>query len=126
MTNRHRRALAACVVLAAAVGCHRGAVGSQPTGPTKVVFKNESLQQADVFAVQTGRGPLRLGTVMAGHTDTLTIADRAIPYGSTVNFVARLLASSNAPRSGPVSIIPGDVTLPSTANTLAVLPGARP
>ena len=129
MSHRSRRALATCVVLVAAVGCHRNGIGSPATFPTKVIFRNESMEQADVFAVRAGMGPKRLGTVMAGRTDTLTIRAGEIPPGMTVDFVARLLARPTTPHSGPVPITPGDwlqITLPNAANTLVVLPAPNP
>jgi hypothetical protein len=127
MTYRHRRTLASCVILAAVVACghaHSSSAGPS-TGPTTIVFKNESLEQADVFAVRRSGGALRLGTVFAGHTDTLTIREGTLPPGELVDFVARLLTRPVTPHSGPVAVHPGEwleVTLPTTANMLAVLP----
>ena len=127
MTYRYRRTLASCVILAAMVACGhaRSSSASPDAGPTTIVFKNESLEQADVFAVRRSGGALRLGTVFAGHTDTLTIAQGTLPPGETVDFVARLLARSRTPHSGAVAVHPGEwleVTLPVTANLLGVLP----
>jgi hypothetical protein len=131
MMYRYGRALAGCVILAATDACgHSRRTRARPSlAPTTVVFTNESLDQADVFAVRAGAGWLRLGTVMAGHTDTLTIRAGALPPGASVDFVARLLARSLTPHSGPVTVQPGDwlaITLPMTANSLAVLPAREP
>jgi len=126
MTHRHHSVFAGCVILAATAACAGANRGGSPSeGPTMIVFKNESLEQADVFAVRRGAGALRLGTVFGGRTDTLKIQEGQIPPGTPVDFVARLLTRSRTPHSGLVSIRPGEVltvTLPSTANTLGVLP----
>lgn len=129
---RRRRALACCLVLAVTAGCahsRRSDARSKPE-PTIVVFRNESLHQADVYAVRDGgAGSVRLGTVMAGHTDTLTIPPAALPRGAGVDFVARLLARSRTLRSGRVTVSPGDrlaLTLPVTENSLVLLPAPEP
>jgi hypothetical protein len=89
------------------------------------VFKNESLEQAEVFAVGRSGGAERLGTVFAGHTDTLTIPEGTLPPGESVDFVARLLTRRVTPHGGPVAVHPGEwlaVTLPTTTNLLSALP----
>ena len=66
---------------------------------------------------------------MAGRTDTLRIRGGFVPTGAGVDFVARIFASSRAPRSGPVALHPGDwleVNLPPAENTLSVLPARDP
>lgn len=92
-----------------------------------VVFENQSLDQATVFIVPQGLNAQRIGTVMAGRTDTLVVP-REFRNKGTVNIVARLLARSRAPSSGPVSIRSGDaleVRLGVDDRILTVLP-ARP
>jgi hypothetical protein len=92
-----------------------------------LVFRNESLDQADVYAVISGAQTIRIGTVFPGHTDTLTVPDAALGRGNVV-VVARLLARRVAPQSGPIPIRAGElleVTLPMDAKLLSVLP-ARP
>jgi hypothetical protein len=122
--------LVGSILLAATGSCGRFHSGAEPgTGPTTIVFQNESLDQADLFAVRRSAGALRIGTVMAGRTDTLQIGTGEIPAGESVDFVARLLARRSAPHSGLVAVLPGQwltVTLPSTANILSVLPGQPP
>jgi hypothetical protein len=122
--------LVGSILVAAAGSCGRFHSGAEPgTGPTTIVFQNESLDQADLFAVRRSAGALRLGTVMAGRTDTLEIATGTIPAGENVDFVARLLARGRAPHSGQVAVLPGQwltITLPTTANILSVLPGQPP
>jgi hypothetical protein len=124
----YHRIIVGSLILSATVSCGRARTNdtAPDTGPIVIVFHNESLDQADVFAVRQASGALRLGTVMAGHTDTLTIQRGTIPPGATVDFVARLLSRSRTPHSGPVAVQPGQrlsVTLPTTENILAVLPG---
>jgi hypothetical protein len=115
--------LAALAAGAAACGpFHRGA-GSQPAF---LYFTNESLDQADVFAVFPGNQPIRIGTVFAGRTDTLKVPPEVANRGENVNVIARLLARSGVPSSGPISIHPGDVLqvrLPVDQKMLVVLPG---
>jgi hypothetical protein len=90
-----------------------------------VIFANESMNQADVYAVLAGGQSQRIGTVFAGRTDTLDIPSNVTSAGGTVSIVARLLAHAYAPSTGPLTLNPGDrirVTLPSTARSLSVLP----
>jgi hypothetical protein len=128
MWKSYRNTLVSGVVLAAATACgglHSG--GATPdSGPTTVVFRNESLDQADLFAVRRSAGALRLGTIMAGRTDTLEIQKGTVAPGESVDFVARLLTGKHTPHSGMVAVSPGQVltiTLPQTENILSVLPG---
>ena len=125
---RHRSMLAgiiAIVVTVAAAACgpfHRGS-GVQPA---VLYFTNESLDQADVYAALPGNQPLRIGTVFAGRTDTLTVPASVASRGENVNIIARLLARSTAPSSGPIPLHPGDhvaVRLPVDQKILVVLPG---
>jgi hypothetical protein len=95
----------------------------EPTA--QVIFANESLDQADVYAVLNGGQSQRIGTVFAGRTETLDIPTNIISAGGTVSIVARLLAHTYAPSTGPLTINAGDrirVTLPSTGRSLSVLP----
>lgn len=116
-------ATAGLVSTAACSQVMRGA--DQPAA--QVIFVNQSLDQADVYAVTDAGTSRRLGTVFAGRTDTLDVPASVLAAGGTVRIAARLLGSSAAPRTGPISISNGDVlrvTLPSSAQTLTVLPGA--
>jgi hypothetical protein len=73
-----------------------------------------------------GNPPIRIGTVMAGRTDTLTVPREVASRGENVNVFARLLARSARPSSGPLPIHPGDrltVRLPVDEKMLVVLPG---
>ena len=75
--------------------------------PAIVIFTNESLDHADVYAVLAGNSPIRMGTVMAGRSDTLTVPRQAVTYGS-INIVARLLARTHVPSTGSIAIRAGD------------------
>jgi hypothetical protein len=114
--------VAAITALAACGTVRRGS--GQP--PALLYFTNESLDQADVYAVAGGNQPIRIGTVFGGRTDTLTVPADIVARGVNVNIVARLLARSATPSSGPVAIRPGDhltVRLPVDQKQLVVLPG---
>jgi hypothetical protein len=121
--SRYLLRLAPILLIGAVAACgpfRRGA--GQP--PATIVFANESLTQADVFVVGQGVGTRRIGTVMAGRTDTLVVPGVLTGRG-TVNIVARLFGRSRAPRTGPVSIFSGEqyqVRLPPDARLLSFLP----
>jgi hypothetical protein len=122
-TGRHlfRLVPAMLIAVAAACGPLRRGVGPQPA---VIVFANESLAQATVYVAAPGLGARRIGTVMAGRTDTLTIPGTIATRGS-VTIVARLLAHPRMPQTGLVSISPGEwyeVRLPSDAILLSFLP----
>jgi hypothetical protein len=123
LTNRVRLILFAVAAIGAAA-CgpfHKGK--GEP--PSYLYFTNESLDQADVYAVLSGNQPIRIGTVAAGRTDTLTVPPEVVTRGENVNVVARLLARSSRPSSGPIPLHPGDrleVRLPIDQKMLVVLP----
>ncbi|HEX5970413.1 MAG TPA: hypothetical protein VFY85_00705 [Gemmatimonadaceae bacterium] len=120
------RHLALVLAVAGSLGtsaCGRFMHSGQPVA--QVIFANESLDQADVYAVLTGGQSQRIGTVFAGRTETLDVPTNIISAGGTVNIVARLLAHAYAPSTGPLTLNPGDrirVTLPATGRSLSVLP----
>jgi hypothetical protein len=94
-----------------------------------LIFSNESLDQADVYASGSDGLPVRIGTVLAGRTDSLTVPATVLGQGGNVNISAHLLARSAVPQSGPVSIRSGDtffVRLPSDEKMLVVLPARTP
>jgi hypothetical protein len=118
-----RRGILSLAVLTAMTGCGRFHQGPDYAN-AYVIFNNQSLEQADVYTVEQSGQALRIGTVFAGRTDTLTVpAD--VTVRSPINIVARLLARGIAPSTGPVTLTPGDrvlVTLPLDGRTLTVLP----
>lgn len=118
-------ALAAAIAGLAACGPFRRNSGQ---APALLYFTNESLDPADVYAVTSNDQRTRIGTVFAGRTDTLTVPTDIAARGDNVNLVARLLARSATPSSGPIPIRPGDhlvVRLPVDQKVLVVLPGDR-
>jgi len=91
----------------------------------QLIFVNQSLDQADVYAALNSGQPQRIGTVFPSRTDTLDIPANIVSAGGTVTIIARLLARSYAPRTGPLTIGDGDrlrVTLPPNAQSLSVVP----
>jgi len=124
LTNRVRLMIfAVAAVGAAACGPFHKNNGLPPA---YLYFTNESLDQADVYAVLSGDQPIRIGTVASSRTDTLTVPPEVSSRGENVNVVARLLARSARPSSGPIPIHPGDrlvVRLPVDQKMLVVLPG---
>lgn len=117
-----RPALLALALIGAACGPFRR--GAALDEQTLVFFSNESSEQAAVYAVVSAGEGARIGTVFAGQTDTLVVPATMVGRGS-VNIVARMLARSEAPRTGPIAMHAGQrwqVTLPSSLRTLFVLP----
>lgn len=113
------------VVLMAAVAACSSLRRTPISGNAHIIFHNNSLTQADVFVVAQGVGARRIGTVMAGQTDTLSVGPDIAGRGGTLNIVARLLARSQAPQTGPVSILAGEtyeVRLPTDGRMLSFLP----
>src|SRR6185503_11896262 len=121
------RAAALAVGLALAGACGPYHHTGQAAGDLAAVlyFTNESLDQAAVYAVGQGSQQIRIGTVMAGRTDTLTVPPSLVGSGTSIQIVARQLGHNLGPQSGPLSLVPGDelaIRLPSDARTLIVLP----
>src|SRR5690349_17369056 len=75
-TSFFRRASRAGVLIAAMASLgacgplHRG---NGPTQTATVIFSNESIDQADVYAVVSGSQAVRIGTVFAGRTESLRV-----------------------------------------------------
>jgi len=131
MSGRPHRAAVVLVTLGVGslVACRpskRGRAYSPPAPPV-VIFRNQSLYEAAVYAVSQGGAANRIGTVQPGRTETIRVRTGAIGSGS-VTFFARLLASSARPSSGPLTLLPGDtlaITLPPDARFLSALPPNR-
>ena len=116
--------LMSLTALAAACGPMR-----RGTPQAKIVFSNESLDEAAVYAVSSGGQQTRIGTVMAGRTDTLRVPAGALGGDNSTNIVARILARSRTPSTGRFALNPGDlvtVTLSSDERILSVLPAREP
>jgi hypothetical protein len=111
---------------AALAACGPLHMGGHSDG-TQVIFTNEALEQADLYA-SGGDGGLevKVGTVSAGRTDTLSMPASVLGQGGLVYFAARVLSRPARVRSGPVSMLSGDevhVRLPPSAATLVVIGG---
>jgi len=92
--------------------------------PASIIFTNDALDQATVYVVGPGYDFRRIGTVFAGRTDTLTVPASFVIRGP-MNIVARLLAHSELPQTGPVQLSPGgmyQVTLPPNSRLISFLP----
>ena len=115
------------VAMLGASSCGRFHQGDE-VPPAVLLFENQSLDQADVYVIRGPGDTRRIGTVQAGQTETLTVPPDVIIAAGPVDIVARLLARSITPRTGPVAINPGDrlrVTLPPDEKLLTVLPAAQ-
>ena len=119
------RGLGIALVLGATAACAPLRHRASPQEQAVVSFTNESLDQADVYAV-TAVQAIRIGTVMAGRTENLIVPADIAFRGDNVNVVARLLAQRNRPQSGPITLRPGErleIRLPMDQRALVVLPG---
>jgi hypothetical protein len=124
MSLPQRCAFALVMVAAAACGAFRHRVGDARPDPI-VIFNNQSMDQADVYAVGSAGQPVRIGTVYSGRRENLRVPSGATGGSGTVNIIARIFASNKAPRSGSISLAPGDtvlITLPVDEKMLTVLP----
>jgi hypothetical protein len=126
MTTRLLRAAASIATLAAAAACgpfHRG-----PSGEATAVFQNQSTNQVDVYANGPDNVPVRIGSVLAGQTQALTIPAVVMAQGGQVNIGAHPLAQAQvqgAPASGPITMHVGDtirIRLSGDMKTLSVIP----
>ena len=94
----------------------------------KIYFKNESFDQVAVYAVLGGFQKSRIGTVMAGRTDTLSVAASLVNAPSGLTILVRPLGRDYTAEVGPINLLPGDaleIGLPPSQRMLVVLP-ARP
>lgn len=116
--------LAAALSLATACGPYRQWQSGGDVDAAHLYFTNESIDQAAVYAIAGGQD-IRIGTVMPGRTETLTIPASIAASGTTVQIVARALGQSRVASSGPLTIVPGQswaVRLPFDQRALVVLP----
>jgi hypothetical protein len=80
---------------------------------------------AAVYAASRSGAELRIGTVQPGRTDTLTVGGSVLGGSGSMTIVARPLAMSRTPSTGPLTLGRGDriaVALPPDARILSVLP----
>jgi hypothetical protein len=117
--------LGTVIVASSACGrLHHNEDEEEPAMQAQVVFVNESLDQADVFAGGLGGESIRIGTVQAGRTETLNVPSQFVSRES-VTIAVRRLAHSAVLRTGPITINAGDrieVRLPVNGMSLSVLP----
>lgn len=116
--------LAAVILVTMPAACV-GTRGASPSGErSMIIFSNESFVEATLYATIGNGGGYRMGTVMAGRTDTLAVPLSMESRGNVV-FYADLLARAESPRTPAVSLRPGEwlmVRLPSSLGALQVLP----
>ena len=129
MTSTLRR-LGLIALLGLAAACSRAtkAGTAEAYRPAVLIFTNQALDQARVYAIRSGGDVRRLGTVQSGRTETITLPRDFVTAGS-ITIVAVPLASNRAASTGPVSIRPGDrysVTLPIAEDILSLLPAGEP
>jgi len=125
-TGRRARRLGLVAATLVGTACASGGRGSGQPAAT-LVFSNESIDQAAVYVVAPGAEFRRIGTVIPGRTETLTVPSDLTIRG-TLNIVARLLARNELPQTGPVTINPGDryqVRLTTDARVLSFLPAGQ-
>jgi hypothetical protein len=132
MTRRLRTTLQLSLCFSAALlglaGCGHFIPGMGGNNQAQLIFTNESIDQADVYAVIAAGDPVRVGSVIAGRTDTLPLNSTVVGASSGVNIVARVLAASRRPSTGQITVHSGDVLqvrLPADETTLIVLPGRQ-
>ena len=104
-------------------GCGPMHHGTQPDAV--IMFRNQSTDQADVYAVGPGGDPFRIGTVFSGRTEMLRVPASITGGANRVNVLARIFGSGRVVVTGPFTLIPGEpmnVTLTSDEKILSVLP----
>ena len=89
---RIRMAIASLLVVVGACGLMKRGTGQQ-LPPAVLYFTNETLDQADVYAITSGTQSTRIGTVMSGRTDTLRVPNSILGRGD-INVVVHLVARS--------------------------------
>jgi hypothetical protein len=120
---RRSLSVVACALTFVLAGCGPFHRGQQPDGV--VVFHNQSIDQADVYALGSGGDPYRIGTVFAGRTETLRVPASVSGGASRVNVIARIFPSGRVVATGPFNLGSGesmDVTLTSDERVLSLLP----
>jgi hypothetical protein len=124
MSHRISRFLLLTVAAVAACGpFHQGR-----TPDSVVIFNNQSLDQADVYAARGGGGEVRIGTVFSNRREALRLPS-AVSSSGDFTVIARIFASNRRPRTGPLQLAIGDtieVTLPPDGRSLTVLPPRSP
>jgi hypothetical protein len=118
-----RMVVASLLVAVGACGLMKRGTGQQ-LPPAVLFFTNETLDQADVYAITSGTQSTRIGTVMSGRTDTLKVPNSILGRGD-INVVVHLVARTVRPSTGTFSLHSGDqyaIRLPADARALVLLP----
>ena len=129
MTHAHRRIVAYTLAGALLVpgACRTTPRGEPSTIGATLVFVNESLERAQVFAVARAVSQEDLGIVMQGERQTFLIPARILRQGGqSVTIVVRTPSRSRSLSAGPVVLSGGEVvqvTLPIGANNLIIETG---
>jgi hypothetical protein len=116
------KTLILALIAVIAIACGPFHMGSRERAT--VIFTNETLDQADVYATISA-STVRLGSVFASRTDTLTVPSSVTDHGGQTSIVARLLARSLQPSTGPITLRPTDrirVRLSADGRNLFVTP----
>jgi len=91
-----------------------------------LIFTNDSVDQADVYATIGSSQTIRVGTVFSLRTDTLAVPTSVTEQaGGQTTFIVRQLGRSYHPSTGPVTLRSSDVIrvrLPSDGRSLFVTP----
>lgn len=98
-------------------------------GEAWVIFRNDSGEQATVYAVTTGAQPIRLGTVFALRTETLRVPSSITSRGGGVRILVTLLARREQPSTEAFTLFPGtamEVRLSPSLGPLSILPADVP
>src|SRR4051812_43761124 len=125
MSLSHRCALALVILAATACGAFRHKNSGERLPDAVVIFNNQSMDQADVYAVGSSGQPVRIGTVFSGRRENLRVPSGATGGRRSVKLIARIFASDRTPRTGSIALSAGDtvlVTLPVDEKMLTVLP----
>jgi hypothetical protein len=111
------------LTLASAACASAGHRSGQPAA--SLIFRNESPTTATVYVVAPGVERRRIGTVIPGQTETLTVPAHLAARGASLNISRDSLAQGERPQTGPILIHPGDryeVRLTSDLIFLSFLP----
>ncbi|HEX2780153.1 MAG TPA: hypothetical protein VHM30_11680 [Gemmatimonadaceae bacterium] len=123
---RHRRRLWPLAILAlSAIACGPPrTAGAGGAAEILIIFRNESLNQADLFVVGSVSEQARVGSVYGNHTDTLSFDLRSVSGSGTLSMLARVRQTGRVVRSPLVALHKGDilrVTLPMSETMLNAL-----
>ena len=111
------------IALVAMTACGHIGLGKNEND-VEIEFNNQSTEQATLYVLSSSE-EIRLGQVTSGRSETFRVPE-AVAIRGTVNFAVRMLARSETPTTGPLTIRPGEsyvITLPPSRAALTILPG---